>query len=120
MLKTFKLATALVLATLALSSCSTQSIDLNTVDAVVDVRTPAEFASGHLQGAINIDVESANFATEIESLDKAGDYLIYCHSGRRAGLAVDYMTSHGFTGDVQNIGGIDEAASVTKLPVVTN
>ena len=64
---------------------------------VIDVRTPEEFAAGHIAGAQNIDVEAADFGSKIASLDKGAAYLVYCHSGRRSGLAATQMASAGFT-----------------------
>jgi phage shock protein E len=64
---------------------------------VVDVRTPAEYAAGHIAGARNIDVEAADFSSRIASLDKKAPYLVYCHSGRRSAMAADQMASSGFT-----------------------
>jgi phage shock protein E len=64
---------------------------------VIDVRTPAEYAAGHIAGARNIDVEAADFGSKIASLDKKAPYLVYCHSGRRSGIAASQMASAGFT-----------------------
>lgn len=64
---------------------------------VIDVRTPAEYAAGHIAGAQNIDVEAAGFGSKIASLDKKAPYLVYCHSGRRSGIAATQMASAGFT-----------------------
>ncbi len=64
---------------------------------VIDVRTPSEYAAGHVAGAQNIDVEAGDFATRIESLDKTASYLVYCHSGRRSAIAADEMAKAGFT-----------------------
>jgi phage shock protein E len=64
---------------------------------VIDVRTPAEYAAGHIAGAQNIDVEAADFGTKIASLDKKAAYLVYCHSGRRSGIASTQMAAAGFT-----------------------
>lgn len=63
---------------------------------VLDVRTPGEFATGHIQGAINIDVEGATFDSKIAQLDKSKEYAIYCRSGRRSAVAADKMASAGF------------------------
>jgi phage shock protein E len=63
---------------------------------VIDVRTPAEFAAQHIAGAQNIDVEASDFSKRIAALDKAGKYLVYCHSGRRSGIAAEQMASAGF------------------------
>ena len=62
----------------------------------LDVRTPGEFSQGHISGAINIDVEGPNFATEISKLNKATSYAVYCHSGRRSAIATEIMKKSQF------------------------
>ncbi|MEO6144804.1 MAG: rhodanese-like domain-containing protein [Dermatophilaceae bacterium] len=64
---------------------------------VLDVRTPAEFASGHLPQAKNIDIEGPDFATQIAALDKSAKYAVYCRSGNRSGTALEQMAAAGFT-----------------------
>ncbi|MDO4792108.1 MAG: rhodanese-like domain-containing protein [Buchananella hordeovulneris] len=86
---------------------------------IIDVRTPEEYAAGHLQGAINIDVSGADFATKIAELDPAGSYVVYCRSGRRSGIALDQMKALGFT-DVTNAGGLADAGASLGLPTVTD
>lgn len=65
--------------------------------AVLDVRTPEEFAEGHVPGAVNVphdQVESR--LAELQSLrDK--DVVLYCRSGRRAGMAAETLQKAGFT-----------------------
>lgn len=78
--------------------------------AVIDVRTPEEFATGHLRGATNIDVQAADFHERLGDLDKDASYVLYCRSGGRAGAAADMMTDMGFT-DVVNAGGYDTLAA---------
>jgi phage shock protein E len=73
---------------------------------VVDVRTSGEYAAGHVDGAINVDVESADFGTQIAALPKATTYAVYCRSGRRSALATDQMAEAGFTSLVNLQGGI--------------
>ncbi len=101
----------------SLSACSLQAIDMKKITAVIDVRTAAEYQAGHLQGAVNVDVESPDFASNIGAFDKAGSYVLYCHSGRRAGIAKDTMTSMGFS-TLINAGAIGDASSATGLPIV--
>lgn len=72
----------------------------------LDVRTPQEYAAGHIPGAINIDVEGAQFDAQIATLDKTATYAVYCHSGRRSGIAAGRMTDAGFTSVVDLDGGI--------------
>ena len=72
---------------------------------VIDVRTPSEFAAGHVAGARNIDVEAADFGSKIAALDKNAPYLLYCRSGRRSAVAAQQMKDAGFT-DVVDAGGM--------------
>lgn len=103
----------------ATSACAPlQQVDMTQVAAVIDVRTPGEWATGHLDGAINIDLEGADFASKVDALDHAANYVVYCHSGNRAGQAIDYMTNHGFTGSLINAGGVVDAAQLTNMKVV--
>lgn len=103
--------------TLGLSGCSSQTVDMSTVTAVIDVRTPAEFAEGHLEGAVNINIEDPTFADQVSTLAKDGTYVIYCRSGNRSAQAIDTLTSMGFT-DLTNAGGYLDASNLTGLPLV--
>jgi len=73
---------------------------------VLDVRTPAEYASGHLPQAQNIDIEAADFATRIAALDKKATYAVYCHSGNRSGVAMGQMAAANFSNVYDLAGGI--------------
>jgi rhodanese-related sulfurtransferase len=73
---------------------------------IVDVRTPAEFASGHIAGAVNVDVESANFKGLVSALDPAKKYAVYCHSGNRSRAAMTAMAGMGYANTVGLDGGI--------------
>ena len=65
---------------------------------ILDVRTPQEFAEGHIEGAVNIPVESADFIDQVAQLDPSVTYGVYCRSGNRSQPAVDGMASVGVTG----------------------
>ena len=52
--------------------------------AILDIRTPGEFQSGHLQSAILIDFYSQTFADQLSRLDKKKTYLVYCRTGNRS------------------------------------
>jgi rhodanese-related sulfurtransferase len=73
---------------------------------LLDVRTPAEFAAGHLPRAINLDMQAADFTTRIIELDKTTHYALYCRSGHRSGLAAEQMRAAGFSRVVDLSGGI--------------
>ncbi len=75
---------------------------------ILDVRTPDEFASGHLSGAINIDYEAATFKDDIQKLDKDFTYLVYCRTGVRSAMAQSVMKEAGFKNVTSLIGGITE------------
>ena len=64
---------------------------------LIDVRTPGEFSEGHIVDALNIDVQSSSFQSEIAALDKNVTYALYCRSGNRSGAAADIMAEAGFT-----------------------
>jgi rhodanese-related sulfurtransferase len=113
----------LVLGSVLLTGCSSSGAVTN-VDAstflttagqpgvvVVDVRTPAEYAAGHIDGAVNIDVESPSFDAQVAKLDKGTTYAVYCHSGRRSGIATGKMGEAGFTSVYNLEGGISDLAS---------
>lgn len=103
-------------ATACASPAEPVALDAGTV--VIDVRTPAEFASGHLEGAVNIDVQSPDFEALVSELDPAGTYYVYCRSGNRSGQAIDRMTALGFT-DLTNGGSVESASAATGIAVVT-
>ncbi len=73
---------------------------------VLDVRTPEEFAGGHLAGATNIDFYAPDFRTRLDALDKDVPYLVYCRSGNRSAQAVDLMRDLGFSQVYDVQGGI--------------
>jgi phage shock protein E len=84
---------------------------------IIDVRTPAEFSGGHLEGAVNIDIQSSDFASQIDDLDRNGSYVVYCRSGNRSGMAMAQMLDMGFT-DVSNAGSVEEASASLGIAIV--
>lgn len=74
--------------------------------AIIDVRTPAEFAEGHVAGAINLDVSAADFAGKVAELSSSGTYLVYCRSGNRSAAAAATMREAGLT--VIDGGGLED------------
>lgn len=86
---------------------------------VVDVRTPDEFNRGHLQNAINIDVNNENFGNQIGRLDKTKPVLIYCLSGSRSAYAAKVMRTNGFK-EVYDLSGGMMKWRAAGLPETTN
>jgi phage shock protein E len=64
--------------------------------AILDVRTPEEFAEGHLAGAVNLDIQGRDFEARLRSLDRSTNYLVYCRTGSRSQKAVQTMDRLGF------------------------
>ena len=62
---------------------------------VLDVRTPEEFAAGHVPGAVNIPHEQV--AARAADVPKDKDVVIYCRSGRRSALAAEALAAKGYT-----------------------
>jgi rhodanese-related sulfurtransferase len=63
---------------------------------VLDIRTPAEFAQGHLQDATNIDFLAADFEAKLAALDPAKPLLVHCKSGGRSGRSMALFKKLGF------------------------
>lgn len=62
---------------------------------LLDVRSAEEFAQGHVPGAVNIPHDQV--AARLADIPKDKDVVLYCHSGRRAGIAAGVLQSHGYT-----------------------
>jgi rhodanese-related sulfurtransferase len=83
---------------------------------VLDVRTPGEFKSGHLDKAINIDIKSDQFEAKCGQLDKSKPVLVYCLGGGRSSRAGKMLRDKGFT--VQELKGGIDAWQDEGFPVV--
>lgn len=86
-------------------------------EQLIDVRTPEEFASGHLQNAVNINFYSSDFKEQLEKLDKTKPVMVYCKSGGRSGKAAIILKELGFT-IVYNLADGVEGWKNKQLPVV--
>jgi rhodanese-related sulfurtransferase len=73
---------------------------------LIDVRTPEEFAEGHLPNAKNMDVNDPDFTTHFAELDKNKPVLVYCRSGVRSLRAAGDLEDAGFTRIYNLDGGI--------------
>lgn len=75
----------------------------NTRHLLLDVRTPQEFASGHIPGAVNISVES--LASRLNEVQMGQPIVVYCRSGNRSAQAAQILASAGYS-TVYDLGGI--------------
>jgi phage shock protein E len=131
---TFRKTSALLLAALALGcasaspqqlsatpsgppTVSTQHITLEqarTLQAqgarLVDVRTPEEFAAGHLPGAVNLPVDALEGRAAAELAPTDAPVVVYCRSGKRSARAAAVLGKLGF-GQVHDLGAMPEAAA---------
>ena len=78
-----------------------------TPDALIlDVRTPEEFAGGHLDKAVNVDWNSGNFDAWAKKVDKEANIMVYCLSGGRSASAGAALRLAGFKHVTEMEGGI--------------
>ncbi|MEY2698120.1 MAG: hypothetical protein RL720_76 [Actinomycetota bacterium] len=119
MKKFFALIALALVATFALAACAPAGdpITVGPDTIVIDVRTPSEYSEGHLDGAVNIDVQDPSFDTILSQLPTDGDYVVYCRSGNRSAQAVAKMKAAGFT-NVADAGGLSDASSKTGKAIV--
>ena len=71
---------------------------------LLDVRTPEEYAEGHIPGSVNVPLQSIDKVASALA-DKTKTVFVYCRSGARSSQAVAFMKQMGYT-EVHNIGGI--------------
>lgn len=73
---------------------------------IIDVRTPEEFANGHLQQALNYNWSDNSFKEQAVSFDKTKPIYIYCLSGGRSASAASYLRRNGFNEVYEMDGGM--------------
>lgn len=73
---------------------------------LLDVRTPEEFAKGHLPNAVNVDWNGNDFDSKTVRLDKSKPLFVYCLSGGRSAAAAEKLRSDGFKSVIELEGGI--------------
>lgn len=71
---------------------------------LIDVRTPEEYASGHIEGACNVPVDAIGSISRTAA-DKQAPLYAYCASGARSTRACQMLARMGYA-SVKNIGGI--------------
>lgn len=84
---------------------------------LIDVRTPEEYASGHLAGAVNINVDDSACIVQFGKLNRGKAVFIYCLAGKRSEKAADILQKIGFKEIYNMKGGITEWQNTGKSVV---
>jgi phage shock protein E len=84
-------------------------------DVIVDVRTPQEYATGHLDGAVNIEYGAIGQQISKAGISKEDKVILYCQTGRRSGVALNTLKGLGFS-KAENAGGIEQARKLLQKP----
>jgi thioredoxin 1 len=86
---------------------------------LIDVRTPEEFAEGHIEGAKNINYNDPSFAAEVKKLEPSKTILVYCLSGGRSSSSMSVFAEAGFK-KIYNLEGGKMKWTSSGFPLVTN
>jgi phage shock protein E len=79
----------------------------NAEGQVIDVRTPKEYRSGYIEGAVNMHIYDQDFEQRADTLKKDEPVYVYCKVGGRSAEAVEILKAKGFTDIVELEGGMD-------------
>lgn len=93
-----------------LAVCCCCAMPLQAKEWLIDVRTPAEYASGHLDGAINIEYQQIVAKAVALGIHKDEPVRLYCRSGRRAALAQTALQQQGYQ-QVEDLGSLEQASA---------
>jgi rhodanese-related sulfurtransferase len=74
---------------------------------IIDLRSAEEYASGHIEEAINLDYGSSDFLEVLDELNRKGVYLIYSYRDDVSGQVLDAMAGLGFTEVYNMLGGME-------------
>lgn len=75
---------------------------------ILDVRKASDYRSGHIEGALHIDVNLASFSDALQQLSSNNTYLVYCRTGNRSRTALCEMEKLGFSRMYHLVNGITE------------
>ena len=88
----------------------------HTTPLIIDVRSPGEFATGHVRGSVNIPLDRFAQAIAEAVPDKSAPVILCCASGGRSGMACDYMQQMGYQ-QVSNGGSAGAVSMQCGLPI---
>lgn len=83
---------------------------------IVDVTTPMEYETGHIEGSVNLCV-TCDMEELLNNLDPNHEILLYCRTGRRSASALRFLNENGYQKVYNMVGGI-EAWRSAGYPVV--
>ena len=84
-------------------------------EVIIDVRTPEEFQSGHLEKSINIEWQE--ILSLPSNIDKSKKIYLYCRSGNRSQKATQILSQAGFL-NVENLGSISQASEKLQVKII--
>jgi phage shock protein E len=116
-MKALRLLTVLLLLLLGVSALAGDLPGNGGRTVVIDVRTEAEWAAGHLQGAILIPYDRIGAEITTVVPEKTTTINLYCRTGRRSGIGLETLKHQGYT-DVTNLGSVEDAAKILGRPIV--
>ena len=90
-------------------------LPLINADVVIDVRTPDEWSSGHLENAMNVEWQDILNITN--SVTKDEKIYLYCRTGNRSGRATQILIDAGYS-NVTNAGSLKQASDLLNLNIV--
>ena len=90
-------------------------LPLINADVVIDVRTPDEWSSGHIENAMNVEWQDILNITNSVTKDKK--IYLYCRSGNRSGRATQTLIDAGYS-NVTNAGSLKQASDLLNLNIV--
>lgn len=87
-----------------------------TAEQLIDVRSPGEYAGGHIEGALNLPLDRLAQTIARAVPDPATPLLLYCQSGMRSGMACQLLQQLGYT-QVRNGGGVGVLSMQLGRPI---
>jgi phage shock protein E len=96
---------------------STPSAPIEANALLIDVRSPEEFASGYVEGAINVPLPILPLRFQEIAPDTARQVVVYCRSGARSGMAQQFLKERNYA-NVVNGGSVDSTATIVKRTII--
>lgn len=101
----------------SVASSTTPKLSMQTIQnnvagggQLIDVRTPSEYTSGHIDGAINLSLQDMQVGT-LPKVDKEKTVYVYCHSGNRSSQAATILKQAGYQ-DIVDLGAMTHVQSL--------